>query len=208
MTDKVAKLVLASGSPRRLALLEQVGIKPDLLAPVSVDETPRRTEMPRSMVKRLARAKAQAAAEGPRVKGLEAATYVLAADTAVALGRRVFGKPETIDVAANHLRQLSGRGHRVFTSVCLITPRGNYRQRTVETRVRFKRLSRQDIDSYLACGEWRGKAGAYAIQGRAEAFVQKITGSFSNVVGLPVYETISLLQGAGYPVYFSWFAEG
>lgn len=207
MNTARVKLVLASGSPRRIALLEQVGIKPDLLCPATVDETPKRTEMPRSLVRRLARAKAQKAAVSPQVESLEGGVYILAADTVVALGRRALGKPETFDDAVTYLKQLSGRGHRVFTSICVVTPRGAYRQRTVETRVRFKRLSRQDLDSYLASGEWRGKAGGYAIQGRAEAFVQKLTGSFSNVVGLPLYETIALLHGSGYPVYFDWFNE-
>ncbi len=207
MNDARAKLVLASGSPRRLSLLEQVGIKPDLLAPATIDEAPRRTEMPRSLVKRLARDKAQNAAGSEQVAALEGGAYILAADTVVAIGRRIIGKPETLDDASSTLKQLSGRGHRVFTSVCLVTPNGGYRQRIVESRVRFKRLSRQDMESYLASGEWRGKAGAYAIQGRAEAFVQKIQGSYSNIVGLPLYETIALLQGSGYPVYFSWYAK-
>lgn len=206
MTETHAKLVLASGSPRRLALLEQVGIKPDMLSPATVDETPKRTEMPRSLVKRLARAKAQHAADTYQVSQLEGGAYILAADTIVAMGRRVMGKPSSIDEASNYLKKLSGRSHRVYTSVCLVTPDGAYRQRTVETRVRFKRFSRQDLESYLASGEWRGKAGGYAIQGRAEAFVQKLSGSYSNVVGLPLHETLGLLQGAGYPVYFNWFS--
>jgi len=206
MSDARAKLVLASGSPRRLALLEQVGITPDLLSPSAVDETPKLTEMPRSLVKRLARAKAQRAAESHQVADLERSPYILSADTVVAIGRRIMGKPETIEEAALYLKKLSGRSHRVFTSICLVTPGGSYRQKTVETRVRFKRLTKQDLEGYLASGEWRDKAGGYAIQGRAEAFVQKLTGSYSNVVGLPLHETIALLQGAGYPVYFNWFS--
>jgi nucleoside triphosphate pyrophosphatase len=206
MSDIRTKLVLASGSPRRLALLEQVGITPDLLVPTAVDETPKLTEMPRTLVKRLARAKAQKAAESHQVAAMEGGTYILSADTIVAIGRRIIGKPKTIEEAAIFLQKLSGRSHRVFTSVCLVTPGGNYRQRTVETRVRFKRLSKQDLEGYLTFGEWRDKAGAYAIQGRAEAFVQKITGSYSNVVGLPLNETIALLHGSGYPVYFNWFS--
>ena len=206
MSDARAKLVLASGSPRRLALLEQVGITPDLLSPSAVDETPKLTEMPRSLVKRLARAKAQKAAESHQVAELERSPYILSADTVVAIGRRIMGKPETIEEAAIYLKKLSGRSHRVFTSICLVTPGGSYRQKTVETRVRFKRLTKQDLEGYLASGEWRDKAGGYAIQGRAEAFVQKLTGSYSNVVGLPLHETIALLQGAGYPVYFNWFS--
>lgn len=201
-------MVLASGSPRRLALLEQIGIIPDLLCPASIDETPKKTEMPRSLVRRLARAKAQKASLSKQVGKLEGGTYILAADTIVAIGRRVLPKPETMEQAAAHLNRLSGRNHRVFTSVCLVTPDDSYRQRTVETRVRFKRLSRQELDAYLASGEWRGVAGGYAIQGRAEAFVQKLSGSYSNVVGLPLYETIALLNGASYPVYFNWFSQG
>ncbi len=206
MSDARAKLVLASGSPRRLALLEQVGVTPDLLSPSAVDETPKLTEMPRSLVKRLARAKAQKAAESHQVTALDASPYILAAATVVAIGRRIMGKPDTIEEAAIYLKKLSGRSHRVFTSICLVTPGGGYRQKTVETRVRFKRLTKQDLEGYLASGERRDKAGGYAIQGRAEAFVQKLTGSYSNVVGLPLHETIALLQGSGYPVYFNWFS--
>jgi len=206
MNESHAHLVLASGSPRRLSLLEQAGIRPDLLNPTHVDESPKRSEMPRSLSKRLARAKAETAASAPQVINLGERVYILAADTVVALGRRIFAKAETLDEAAASLRMLSGRNHRVYTSVCLRTPDGRYRQKTVETRVRFKRLSRQDIESYLASGEWRGKAGGYAIQGRAEAFVQQIVGSYSAVVGLPLYETVSLLEGNGYPVYLAWFS--
>jgi len=207
MNESNAKLVLASGSPRRLSLLEQAGIRPDLLNPTMIDESAKRAEMPRTLARRLARAKAEAAAKAPQVANLSDRVFILAADTVVACGRRILGKAETIDEAAASLRMLSGRGHRVYTSVCLRTPSGRYRQKTVETRVRFKRLNRQDIESYLASGEWRDKAGGYAIQGRAEAFVQQIVGSYSAVVGLPLYETISLLDGAGYPVYFAWFSS-
>jgi len=207
MNESHAKLVLASGSPRRLSLLEQAGLKPDLLAPANIDETPRKSEMPRKLARRLAYAKAEAASESLQVAQLGPHTFVLSADTVVALGRRVLAKAETIDEAAANLRLLSGRGHRVYTTVCLRLPNGRYRDRTVETRVRMKRLSRQDLESYLASGEWRGKAGGYAIQGRAEAFVQHINGSYSAVVGLPLYETVSLLSGGGYPVYFAWFAS-
>ncbi len=208
MNEGRAKLALASGSPRRLALLEQAGIKPDLLCPTNIDETPKKSEMPRSLVARLARAKANAALTKRKVVDLGPSTFILGADTVVALGRRVIGKPDTIDEASYGLKLLSGRSHRVYTSVYLITPKGTARQRIVETKVRFKRLSREDVESYLVSGEWRGKAGGYAIQGRAEAFVQKLQGSYSNVVGLPLYETVSLLQGTGYPVYFNWFNAG
>ncbi len=208
MTEGRAKLVLASGSPRRLALLDQVGIQPDLLFPTNVDETPGDREMPRSLASRLARSKAEAAVGKRKVLDLGEGTFILAADTVVSMGRRVIGKPETIDEASEGLKLLSGRSHRVYSAIHLITPKGQSRQRIVETRVRFKNLSREDLESYLVSGEWRGKAGGYAIQGRAEAFVQKIQGSYSNVVGLPLYETVHLLSGSGYPVYFAWFNTG
>jgi septum formation protein len=133
-----------------------------------------------------------------------AGAFVLAADTVVAVSRQIIGKPEYLNDAASALQTLSGRSHRVFTSVCLITDNGAVKVRTVETRVRFKRLSREEIDSYLASGEWRGKAGGYAIQGIAGAFVQKIVGSYTNVVGLPLIEVVQLLNGEGFPVYFNW----
>jgi septum formation protein len=198
------RLVLASASPRRLALLEQVGIEPYALRPASVDETPKKGERPRALAQRLARSKALAADDRIRREpGLEAA-YVLAADTVVACGNLVLGKPEYLDDAAKCLKTLSGRTHRVFTVVCLITPRRHLRMRTVETRVRFKRLSREEIASYLACGEWRDKAGGYAVQGIAGSFVQKIVGSYSNVVGLPLNEVVGMLVSEGFPVYFNW----
>ena len=197
-------LVLASASPRRLALLEQVGIEPDALRPASIDETPKKGESPRTYAQRLARQKAEIARQRlEREPGL-AGAFILAADTVVAAGRAIVGKPEYLDEAAAALQTLSGRSHRVFTSVCLITGKGAVRVSTVETRVRFKRLSREEIDSYLASGEWQGKAGGYAIQGIAGAFVQKIVGSYTNVVGLPLIETVQLLTGEGFPVYFNW----
>jgi septum formation protein len=197
-------LVLASASPRRLQLLNQIGIEPDRLIPAEIDETPQRFELPRSLAKRLALTKAEVARRiAQRDPKLERA-FVLAADTLVTVGRRVLPKPELTDEAAACLRLLSGRAHRVYTGLCLITPAGKSRQRLVETRVRFKRLSREEIENYLASGEWEGKAGGYAIQGRAGAFVSKIVGSYSNVVGLPLYETMTLLQGEGYPVFENW----
>jgi septum formation protein len=207
MTGRL-KLVLASGSPRRLQLLAQIGVEPDQLLPLSVDETPRKNELPRNLAKRLARQKAEAAiAELKRDEAL-ATALVLTADTVVGLGRRCLPKAELIEEAATCLRLLSGRSHRVYTSLCLITPKRQIRQRLVETRVRLKRLSREDIDSYLASGEWRGKAGGYAVQGLAGAFVVKISGSYTNIVGLPLYETMNLLIGAGYPVHFNWLGQG
>lgn len=198
------KLVLASASPRRLALLEQVGIEPQALRPASIDETPKKGERPRSLAQRLAKAKALASRERLQREPELRDAFVLAADTVVAIGRLSIGKPEYLDEAAKALATLSGRTHKVYTAVCVATPEGNVRMRTVETRVRLKRLNREEIDSYLACGEWRGKAGGYAIQGIAGAFIEKIVGSYSNVVGLPLIEVVSLLSGEGFPVYFNW----
>ena len=197
-------LVLASASPRRLALLEQIGIEPDRLLPAEIDETRQKKELPRSLARRLSCTKAEVARRAAQRDPKLAGSYVLAADTIVAVGRRVLPNPELTDEAAASLRLLSGRAHRVYTGICLITPSGKVRQKLVETRVRFKRLSRREIETYLACGEWEGKAGGYAIQGRAGAFVIKIIGSYSNVVGLPLYETMTLLMGEGYPVYDNW----
>ena len=193
------KLVLASGSPRRIELLQQAGIEPDRIFATDIDETPSRAEHPRSLAKRLAQGKADKAAEGMKRLGEEPA-FVLAADTVVAVGRRILPKAETLEDAQDCLRLLSGRAHRVYSGVSVITPAGKSRLRLVETRVRFKRLSREEIDAYLASGEWRGKAGGYAIQGLAGAFVVKLVGSYTNVVGLPLYETVSLLAGDGFKV--------
>lgn len=196
--------MLASGSPRRLALLQQAGVEPDALLPADIDETPVKSESPRDLVRRLARAKADIARRTARNREELAESFILSADTLVAVGRRVLPKAEVVDEAAACLRLLSGRAHRVYTSVCLVTPGDKVRERVVETRLRFKRLSRHEFESYLASGEWRGKAGGYAIQGLAGTFVVKLVGSYTNVVGLPLYETISLLDGEGYPVRFAW----
>jgi septum formation protein len=198
------KLVLASGSPRRLSLINQAGIEPDALRPADLDEMPRKGELPRAMATRLARAKAEAALEAVRRDDDLRGSFVLAADTVVAVGRRILPKAELLDEAAQCLRLLSGRNHHVYTGVCLATPRESFRQRLVDTRVRFKRLSEEDIEAYLASGEWRGKAGGYAAQGIAGAFIVKLVGSYSNVVGLPLYETVNLLAGEGYPVRLGW----
>jgi septum formation protein len=202
------KLVLASGSPRRLQLLNQAGMEPDTLLPVEIDETPERGELPRTLAVRLARDKALAAL--PRARAIEElkTAYIVAADTVVAVGRRILPKPDLLEDAAACLRLLSGRAHRVYSGICVSTPRDAVRTRLVETRVRFKRLSTEDLDSYLASGEWRGKAGGYAIQGIAGAFVVKLVGSYTNVVGLPLYETVALLQGESYPVHFGWLSPG
>jgi septum formation protein len=199
-----SKLVLASGSPRRVMLINQAGIEPDALRPADIDETPKRGELPRACANRLARAKAEAALELLRMDDELKGSYILSADTVVAVGRRILPKAELIDEATQCLRLLSGRNHRVHTAVCLVTPGEAFRQRLVETRVRFKRLSEEDIEAYLASGEWRGKAGGYAAQGIAGSFIVKIVGSYSNVVGLPLYETTTLLAGEGYPIRFGW----
>jgi septum formation protein len=198
------KLVLASGSPRRLSLINQAGVEPDSLEPAEIDETPERGELPRTLSVRLAREKALKAQERIRTREDLKGAFILAADTVVAVGRRIMPKPELLEEAASCLRLLSGRTHRVYSGVCLVTPNDSVKTRLVETRVRFKRLSDQDIESYLASGEWRNKAGGYAIQGLAGTFVVKLVGSYSNVVGLPLYETIALLAGEGYPVHFGW----
>jgi septum formation protein len=198
------KLVLASGSPRRVALINQAGIEPDALRPAEIDETPLRGELPRVYANRLAQAKAKTALAGVGDDEDVYGAFILAADTVVAVGRRILPKPELIDEAAQCLRLLSGRNHRVYTALCLVTPKRRYRQRVVETRVRFKRLSSEDIESYLGSGEWRGKAGGYAAQGLAGTFIIKLVGSYTNVVGLPLYETAALLAGEGFPIHLGW----
>ena len=198
------KLVLASASPRRLALLQQVGVEPDGVVPAEIDETPVRNERPRVLAERLAREKAQAAARVVAKDDALEGSYVLAADTVVVAGGRLLPKAELVDEAAACLRLLSGRAHRVYSGIALVTPGGALRQRVVETRLRFKRLSTDDFESYLASGEWKGKAGGYAIQGLAGAFVLKIIGSYTNVVGLPLYEALALLGGEGFPVHSGW----
>lgn len=198
------KLILASGSPRRLGLLQQAGIEPDYLRPADIDESAKKGETPRTLANRLARTKAEVAARNAARESELTDSYILAADTVVAVGRRILAKPEFIDEATACLRLLSGRAHKVYTGVCLVTPKGAFRSRLVETRVRFKRLSKDEIEAYLASGDWRGKAGGYAVQGLAGTFVVKLVGSYSNVVGLPLYETVQLLEGEGYPVTLNW----
>ena len=200
-----SKLILASGSPRRLLLLEQAGIEPEHLSPVNADETPQKGEQPRSLAKRLAKEKALLAVENSKRSKELQNCFILAADTVVGLGRRILPKAETLDQASMCMRLISGRSHKVFTGVTLVNPKGIMRHRLVETRVRFKRLSREEMEAYLASGEWRGKAGGYAIQGLAGSFIVKLIGSYTNVVGLPLYETISLLTGEGYRVHYEWF---
>lgn len=202
--DGTNSLVLASASPRRLAILGQVGIEPDALRPTSIDESPRDAEPPRAYVRRIAKSKAKAALkfidEEPELAG----SFILSADTIVAVGRRILIKPELVEEAASMLNLLSGRSHRVYTAVCLLTPERKFRERIVETRVRFKHLSPEEIDCYLVSNEWRDKAGGYAIQGMAGAFVERLVGSYTNVVGLPLTEVIKMLRGEGYPVTYHW----
>ena len=198
------RLVLASGSPRRLALINQAGIEPDGLRPANIDETPIKGELPRACANRLARAKAEAALASVRLDDELKDAFILAADTVVAVGRRILPKAELLDEAAQCLRYLSGRNHRVYTAICLVTPKEAFRQRLIETRVRFKRLSEDDIRAYIGSGEWRGKAGGYAVQGIAGSFVVKMVGSYSSVVGLPLYESVTLLGGEGFPIRFGW----
>lgn len=202
-----SKLVLASGSPRRLSLLNQGGVEPDSLEPAEIDETPERGELPRTLAVRLAREKALKVHERLSAQDEVKDAYIIAADTIIAVGRRIMPKPELMEEAASCLRLLSGRTHRVYSGLCVITPRGAVKTRLVETRVRFKRLSDEDIESYLASGEWRNKAGGYAIQGLAGSFVVKIVGSYTNVVGLPLYESMAMLQGEGFPVHFGWLNQ-
>jgi septum formation protein len=198
------RLILASGSPRRLDLLAQAGITPDKLMPMELDETPRRAEHPRSLARRLAQDKAEAAFQTVRTDPAWAGSYILAADTVVAVGRRILGKPEYLEEASSSLHLLSGRSHWVYTGICLVTPQSTTRVRVVETKVRFKRLSNLELKSYLASGEWRGKAGGYGIQGFAGTFIQKLSGSYSAVVGLPLLETVQLLNGEGFEFHETW----
>ncbi|MGH6903786.1 MAG: Maf family protein [Geminicoccaceae bacterium] len=185
-------LILASSSPRRLALLRQVGVIPERIEAPDADETPLPRELPRAHALRLATAKAcdVAARSQP--------AFVLAADTVVACGRRILGKASDLETAQRYLRLLSGRRHRVYTGIAVEAPDGRRASRVVMTMVAIKRLDASELAAYLASGEWRGKAGGYAIQGRAEAFIPAINGSYSNVVGLPLAAALDLLRGLGW----------
>ncbi|MCK6452424.1 MAG: Maf family protein [Alphaproteobacteria bacterium] len=188
------RLVLASASPRRLELLRQVGIVPDQVDPAEIDEHPRRGELPPDLARRLAEEKARA------VAGRHPGAFVLAADTVVACGRRALPKAEDAETAGRCLDLLSGRRHRVLGAVALVAPDGRIAERLVTTVVMFKRVDAAERQRYLAGGEWHGKAGGYAIQGRAALFVRWINGSYSNVVGLPLFETAQMLRGFGYAI--------
>jgi septum formation protein len=198
------RLVLASGSPRRLALLAQIGIDPHAVIPADIDEAPQRSESPRALAQRLSAEKARIAAGVAAKRPEIGRCLTLAADTVVCVGRRILPKCEISDEAEACLRLLSGRAHRVYTGLTLLTPNGAARRRLVETRLRFKRLSRPEIDAYLGSGEWRGKAGGYAIQGLAGSFVLRLIGSYPNVVGLPLAETAALLAGEGLAPHLLW----
>jgi septum formation protein len=220
------RLILGSASPRRRDLLAQIGVAPDEVHAARIDETPGKNELPHAYVDRMAREKAEAvwasmqqAQPAPSPPDLDRVgedwqegvgtsepTLILTADTEVSIGRRILGKPSNEAEAVQFLLLLSGRRHRVTTTVCLKLGQRLWRRR-VETRVKFKRLSDTEVSAYIRSGEWRGKAGGYAIQGLAGAFIPEIIGSYTNVVGLPLCETAALLQGAGYPVTFEG-AEG
>ncbi len=187
------RLILGSSSPRRRELLAQIGVTPDHIKPADIDETPLAGELPRVYAKRLSIEKSDAHACAPD-------EILLTADTVVAAGRRILGKPANITEAETFLRLLSGRRHRVITGVT-VRYGEQQRSRLVETQVSFKRLSDLEMETYLASKEWQGKAGGYAIQGLAAAFIPWINGSYSNVVGLPLAETANLLSGLGYPVF-------
>lgn len=187
------KLILGSGSPRRKDLLLQIGVVADDIRPPDIDEDPRKGELPRPYCERIAREKAMAVQA-------DAGDIVLCADTTVALGRRIMGKPADVGQAAEFLLSLAGRRHQVITSVAL--RRGDRLwEKTVVSAVKMKRLSDDELNAYLATGDWQGKAGGYAIQGPAGAFIPWISGSFTGIMGLPVAETATLLQAAGYPLY-------
>ena len=198
------RLILASASPRRLQLLAQIGVEPDHIIPTGIDESPLRGEVPRNLAQHLARQKAEAARKSADQEDELAGCYILAADTVVAVGRRVLPQAERLEEAEKCLDLLSGRAHRVYSGVALMTPSGKLRQRVVESRLKFKRLSAEDREYFIGSGEWRGKAGGYAIQGIAAAFVQRLIGSYSNVVGLPLAETMALLVGEGFKPHRNW----
>ena len=193
MTTSTSQLVLASASPRRLALLGQIGITPDQVLATDIDETPHRGELPADYARRMAREKAAAAAS----QDFPAGTAILAGDTVVARGRMILPKAETEDEARQCLALLSGRRHRVLGGIALRCPDGRVVSRLVTSRVTMKRLTRSEVDSYIATGDWQGKAGGYAIQGPAAALIRHIEGSYSNIVGFSLYDIAAMLRGNG-----------
>ncbi|WP_455476864.1 Maf family nucleotide pyrophosphatase [Bartonella sp. B41] len=206
------QLVLASASPRRLALLAQIGVDPCHVCATNIDETPKLKEHPANLAKRLAKEKALKARETLRLFSQNCSednlsvkkNVILAADTVVSVGRVILPKPEGEDEACECLRFLSGRAHKVYGAICMLSECGKITVKSVESRVRFKRLTSSMIKAYLDSGEWQGKAGGYAIQGKAGAFVVDISGSYSNVVGLSLAETMDLLISYDYPVFSNW----
>ncbi|TPW32183.1 septum formation protein Maf [Martelella alba] len=202
------RLILASASPRRVDLLRQAGISPDRIIPADIDETPLAGETPRALAGRLACGKAEAVRAMIDPAGEEAGTLVLSADTVVAVGRRILPKAETEAEARHCLSLLSGRTHRVYTGLAVAVIGGEPPSlRIVESRVSFKPLSPHEYDAYIRSGDWKGKAGAYAIQGLAATFVTRILGSYSAVVGLPLYETANLLAGRGFDCTAGWMED-
>lgn len=193
MTSKF-KLILASSSPRRVELLQQINIIPDKIVPADINETPQKSEKPRYLALRLAQQKAEFIHEKQQDN------YILAADTVVSCGQQILDKAENQDQARNYLKKLSGRRHQVHGGIALITPEGRLFSRYCLTRINFKPLTAQDIDLYIKNGEWQGKAGGYAIQGYAGSFIKYLSGSYSNVVGLSLYDTIKILDSAGFKI--------
>lgn len=192
VTKSSFPLILASASPRRQELLAQINVTPDLIIPAHIDETPNKRETPRQLAQRLAMGKAAF------IRKNHPDHFILGSDTVVALGKRLLGKADTPQEAHDYLSLLSGRRHKVYSGICLITPDDRQISRVVVTSVIFKRLSKADIDNYLKHDEWQGKAGAYAIQGMAAQYIKSINGSYSNVVGLPLFECSNMLRGNGY----------
>ncbi len=189
-----APLILASASPRRLELLERIGIIPTEVIPADIDESEKKKEHPKDVALRLSTEKAQKIYSDNKDKK----SFILAADTVVACGRLTLPKGETKKDALYCLERLNGRSHRIYSGHCVISPNGEIRSKVIETRVKFKHLSPEEISSYIGSGEWEGKAGAYGIQGKAEAFVKSINGSHSNIVGLSLYDTMNMLKGLGF----------
>lgn len=188
-----SKLILASSSPRRLELLKNMWLVPDEVIPADIDETPKKHEKPNLYVRRMALEKAQKVAAQ-----VEGSTYILAADSIACVGTRILGKPENRDEAREMLNLMKGRRHRVYTGVCVIAPDGTLRHRVVLTHVKFKNASKAEIEEYLDTENWKGRAGAYGLQEDMGGFVISITGSYSNVIGLPMFETKNLLLGLGF----------
>lgn len=187
-----APLILASASPRRAQLLAQIGITPCAILPADIDESPLKGELGRDLAVRLAREKAAA------IRASHDNAFILAADTVVACGRRILPKAESLQEAKDCLKLLSGRRHHVYGGICIITPDGAVRTRLCDTVVKFKTLSKAEMSSYLNSGEWQGKAGGYAIQGLAAAYISFMQGSYSNVVGLSLYDIMQILNGNGF----------